>query len=88
MKRLLASGMVVAALSLGAVSCGNGDSGPRCVDYDHDKVKVTVTPAPKRTYDKLQKRWENGPTPKPYVTESMRVQCEEWETESPTPTNS
>jgi hypothetical protein len=56
------------------------------VDWDHDKVKVTVTPSPDKTYDKIKKRWVNGPTPKPYVTTSMKVECEEWE--SPTPTNS
>lgn len=88
MKRLIVSGIAIAALSFGAVSCGDGGPSAKCVDWDHDKVKVTVTPDPKRTYDKKQKRWENASTPTPYVTESMRVECEEWETQSPDPTES
>lgn len=86
MKRLLASGVAVAALCFGAVSCGDDGPSTGCVDWDHDKVKVTVTPKPDRSWDTKKKKWVTGSTPKPYVTESMKVECEEWE--SPTPTNS
>lgn len=86
--RLLISGVAIAALAFGAVSCGDEGPAVTCVDWDHDKVKKTVTPQPKRTYNKTLKRWENGPTPKPYVTQYTKVECEEWETESPTPTSS
>jgi hypothetical protein len=68
------------------------DSGPSrtCVDWDSKKVKTTVTPEPKRTYNRTTKRWVNGATPKPYPTTVKTQYCEEWETESesPTPNNS
>lgn len=97
-KRILATGTALVALSFGAVSCV--DSGPglskHCVDWDHDKVKRTVSPKPGKVHAKVWDRskhkyvdkWVDGPTPKPYVTSYMKVECEEWVTESPTPTNS
>lgn len=88
MKRLIVSGITIAALGLSAVSCGDGGPSAKCVDWDHDKVKVTVTPKPGKTWDTRLKKWVTGPTPKPYVTESMKVECEEWETQSPAPTES
>ena len=92
--RLLVSGAAVAALAFGAVSCTDGAESAECVNWDHDKIKVTVTPSPsqvrKQVYDKVLKkkvwRWVDKNTPKPYVTTSMKVECEEWAT--PTPTNS
>jgi hypothetical protein len=79
--------LVLALIGMGACFAGiaSFDTGPSrtCVDWDRDKVKVTVTPKPDRTYDRRQKRWENGPTPKPYVTTTTKVECEEWESSTP-----
>lgn len=88
MRRLLVTGAVIASLGLGAVSCADGGPTAKCVDWDHDKVTRTVTPTPERTWDRKKKKWVYGSTPKPYVTSSMKVECEEWETLSPTPTDS
>lgn len=82
--------LILAVIGIGAcmATVASLDSGPSrtCVDWDTKKVTKTVTPDPKRTYDKKKKKWVNGPTPKPYKTTTKTKYCDEWETQSPTPT--
>ena len=88
MRKKLVSVAAVVALAFGAVSCAEGGPSAKCVDWDHDKVTKTVTPKPNKTWNSKKKKWVTGSTPKPYVTTSTKVECEEWETLSPTPTSS
>lgn len=83
MKKLVVSGIAIAALGLSVVSCG--DSGPSCVDWDTHKVKQTVTPKPEKVHKKG--KWVNGRTPAPYVTTIKTKYCDEWETKSSSPSD-
>jgi hypothetical protein len=96
MRRLAIAGTVIAALAFGTVSCGEGGPSATCVDWDTKKVTKTVTPKAekvrKKVWDTAKRKyvwkWVDGKTPAPYKTTVKTRYCDEWETESPTPTNS
>lgn len=96
MRRVVIAGVAIAALALGAVSCGsNGGPSAHCVDWDTHSVSKMVTPAPVKTYKRVWEprtrkyvnKWVDGRTPAPYLTTIRTRHCDQWVTESPTPAN-